>query len=89
MCFPFLGEGVYFRGKLLDFFLDGFRFLSVRVDVGVRHLRFLGGFLLAIVMTPIAYFTVKRLVVRGRAFRLMLAKRKAAKSAAHSGASAQ
>ena len=50
---------------------------------------FLGGFLLAIVMTPIAYFTVKRLVVRGRAFRLMLAKRKAEKSAARSGASAQ
>ena len=49
----------------------------------------LGGFLLAIVMTPIAYFTVKRLVVRGRAFRLMLAKRKAAKAAARSGASAQ
>ena len=50
---------------------------------------FLGGFLLAIVMTPIAYFTVKRLVVRGRAFRLLLAKRKAAKAAARSGASAQ
>ena len=50
---------------------------------------FLGGFLLAIVMTPIAYFTVKRLVVRGRAFRLMLAKRRAAKAAARSGAAAK
>ena len=50
---------------------------------------FLGGFLLAIVMTPIAYVTVKRLVVRGRAFRLMLAKRRAAKAAARSGAAAK
>lgn len=30
---------------------------------------FLGGFLLAIVMTPIAYFAVKRIVVRSRAWR--------------------
>ena len=50
---------------------------------------FLGGFLLAIVMTPIAYFTVKRLVVRTRAFRLMLANRRATKTAARSGAAAQ
>ena len=50
---------------------------------------FLGGFLLAIVMTPIAYFTVKRLVVRTRAFRLMLANRRATKAAARSGAAAQ
>ena len=50
---------------------------------------FLGGFLLAIVLTPIAYFTVKRLVLRSRAFRLLLAKRRAAKAAARSGASAQ
>ena len=35
---------------------------------------FLGGFLLAIVITPIAYFAVKRMVVRSRAWR---AKRKA------------
>ena len=50
---------------------------------------FLGGFLLAIVMTPIAYFTVKRLVVRARVLRLVLAKRRAAKAAARSGASAK
>ena len=50
---------------------------------------FLGGFLLAIVMTPIAYFTVKRLVVRARVLRLVLAKRRAAKAAARSGAAAQ
>ena len=37
---------------------------------------FLGGFLLAIVMTPIAYFTVKRLVVRAREFRALRALRK-------------
>ncbi len=30
---------------------------------------FLGGFLLAIVLTPVTYFAVKRLVVRWRAFR--------------------
>ena len=51
---------------------------------------FLGGFLLAIVMTPIAYFTVKRLVVRARAFRAKLAARRAEKAAAApSGAVAQ
>ncbi|MCR5838940.1 MAG: DUF2062 domain-containing protein [Kiritimatiellae bacterium] len=50
---------------------------------------FLGGFLLAIVMTPIAYFAVKRLVVRARVLRLVLAKRRAAKVAARSGASAK
>ena len=50
---------------------------------------FLGGFLLAIVMTPIAYFVVKRLVVRARVLRLVLAKRRAAKAAARSGASAK
>ena len=50
---------------------------------------FLGGFLLAIVMTPIAYFAVKRLVVRARVLRLVLAKRRAAKAAARSGASAK
>ncbi len=32
---------------------------------------FLGGILLAIVMTPIAYFLVKRIVVRSRAWRQM------------------
>ena len=37
---------------------------------------FIGGFLLAIVMTPIAYFTVKRLVVRAREFRALRALRK-------------
>ena len=50
---------------------------------------FLGGFLLAIVMTPIAYFTVRRLVVRAREFRARLAARRAAKTAARSGAAAQ
>lgn len=50
---------------------------------------FLGGFLLAIVMTPIAYFAVKRLVARARVLRLVLAKRRAAKAAARSGASAK
>ena len=50
---------------------------------------FLGGFLLAIVMTPIAYFVVKRLVVRARVLRLVLAKRRAAKAAARSGAAAK
>ena len=30
---------------------------------------FLGGFLLAIVLTPVTYFVVKRLVIRYRAFR--------------------
>ena len=48
---------------------------------------FLGGFLLAIVMTPIAYFTVRRLVVRAREFRARRAKRRAERaSAAPSGA---
>ena len=61
--------------------------MSLGAEVMVSF--FLGGFLLAIVMTPIAYFTVKRIVVRGRAFRLMLAKRRAAKTAARSGAAAQ
>ena len=50
---------------------------------------FLGGFLLAIVMTPIAYFTVRRLVVRAREFRARRAARRAAKTAARSGAAAQ
>ena len=50
---------------------------------------FLGGFLLAIVMTPIAYFTVKRLVVRARMLRIVIAKRRAAKAAARSGAAAK
>ena len=60
-----------------------------RLGAEVMASFFLGGFLLAIVMTPIAYFTVKRLVVRGRAFRLVLAKRRAAKAAARSGAAAK
>ena len=60
-----------------------------RLGAEVMASFFLGGFLLAIVMTPIAYFTVKRLVVRGRAFRLVLAKRSAAKAAARSGAAAK
>ena len=60
-----------------------------RLGAEVMASFFLGGFLLAIVMTPIAYFTVKRLVVRGRAFRLVLAKRMAAKAAARSGAAAK
>jgi len=42
---------------------------------------FLGGFLLAIVMTPIAYFVVRRLVVRARAFRARRALRKQGKAA--------
>ena len=37
---------------------------------------FLGGFLLAIVMTPIAYFAVKRIVVRSRAWRARRRERK-------------
>ena len=42
----------------------------------------LGGFLLAIVMTPIAYFTVKRLVVRARERRARRAHRQQEPSAA-------
>ena len=37
---------------------------------------FLGGFLLAIVMTPVAYFAVKRIVVRSRAWRARRRERK-------------
>ena len=45
-----------------------------RLGAEVMASFFLGGFLLAIVLTPIAYFAVKRVVVRSRAWR---AKRKA------------
>ena len=45
-----------------------------RLGAEVMASFFLGGFLLAIVLTPIAYFAVKRMVVRSRAWR---AKRKA------------
>ena len=45
-----------------------------RLGAEVMASFFLGGFLLAIVITPIAYFAVKRVVVRSRAWR---AKRKA------------
>ncbi len=45
-----------------------------RLGAEVMASFFLGGFLLAIVITPIAYFAVKRMVVRSRAWR---AKRKA------------
>ena len=45
-----------------------------RLGAEVMASFFLGGFLLAIVLTPIAYFFVKRIVVRTRALR---AKRKA------------
>jgi len=40
-----------------------------RLGAEVMASFFLGGFLLAIVMTPITYFLVKRIVVRARAFR--------------------
>ena len=45
-----------------------------RLGAEVMASFFLGGFLLAIILTPIAYFSVKRVVVRSRAWR---AKRKA------------
>ena len=45
-----------------------------RLGAEVMASFFLGGFLLAIALTPIAYFAVKRVVVRSRAWR---AKRKA------------
>ena len=45
-----------------------------RLGAEVMASFFLGGFLLAMVLTPIAYFAVKRVVVRSRAWR---AKRKA------------
>ena len=40
-----------------------------RLGAEVMASFFLGGFLLAIVLTPIAYFAVKRVVVRSRAWR--------------------
>jgi len=40
-----------------------------RLGAEVMASFFLGGFLLAIVMTPVAYFAVKRIVVRSRAWR--------------------
>jgi len=60
-----------------------------RLGAEVMASFFLGGFLLAIVLTPIAYFFVKRIVVRTRALRARLSARRAAKTAARSGAAAQ
>ena len=48
-----------------------------RLGAEVMASFFLGGFLLAIVLTPIAYFFVKRIVVRTRALRARRAQRKA------------
>ena len=48
-----------------------------RLGAEVMASFFLGGFMLAIVLTPIAYFFVKRIVVRTRALRARRAQRKA------------
>ena len=47
-----------------------------RLGAEVMASFFLGGFLLAIVLTPIAYFFVKRIVVRARALRARRSQRK-------------
>ena len=93
----FVVNKLLFDGSLFDGSLTYSRLAATKWTwAAVRRLGaeamasfFLGGFLLAIVMTPIAYFTVRRLVVRAREFRARLAARRAAKTAARSGAAAQ
>ncbi len=47
-----------------------------RLGAEVMASFFLGGFLLAIILTPLAYFSVKRIVIRARALRERRALRK-------------
>ena len=47
-----------------------------RLGAEVMASFFLGGFLLAIILTPLAYFSVKRIVIRARALREHRARRK-------------
>ena len=68
----FVVNRLLFRGSLTYSKLEAteWSWAAVRrLGAEVMASFFLGGFLLAIVMTPITYFLVKRIVVRARAFR--------------------
>ena len=75
----FVVNRLLFRGSLTYAKLAGTEWTWVavrRLGAEVMASFFLGGFFLAIVMTPLAYFTVKRIVIRARALREWRARRK-------------
>ena len=77
----FVVNRLLFRGSLTYAKLAGTEWTWVavrRLGAEVMASFFLGGFLLAIVLTPLAYFFVKRIVIRARALRERRARRKSA-----------
>ena len=75
----FVVNRLLFRGSLTYAKLAGTEWTWVavrRLGAEVMASFFLGGFLLAIVLTPLAYFSVKRIVIRARALRERRARRK-------------
>ncbi len=80
----FVVNRLLFRGSLTYAKLAGTEWTwhaVRRLGAEVMASFFLGGFLLAIVLTPLAYFSVKRIVIRARELRARRARRKGAADA--------